>query len=104
MLLAEKSRQSGVDLAPYHNPYRNGDVREKCAMVAVTTAVRPGPVRPAAGGAIGEKRADHLAHITTRSSSLVTLELIGDDWRGAVGVSGTATLATTSIRRGRRGD
>ena len=52
-------------------------MREKCATVAVTAAVRQGQERPAAGGAIGEKRADHLAHITTRSSSLVTLELMG---------------------------
>jgi hypothetical protein len=81
--LVESSRRVGLELAHATTPYRDGDVREKeryngsgprDARESIMTHRRDGFREE---GTEEERRADQRARITTRSSSLVTLELVG---------------------------
>ena len=81
--LVESSRQVGLELADATTPYRDGDVREKehytrsnprDARESIATHRRDGFSEE---GTEEERRARERARMTTRSSSLVTLEFWG---------------------------
>jgi hypothetical protein len=80
--LAEGSHRVGWEIAHATSPYRDGDVRYKehysmsdlrSARVSTATGLRD----RLSGENAAEERAKHRARMTTRSSSLMTLELMG---------------------------